>query len=157
MSAALVANKRIHYGTSYIRVCTATIMLLNDRLMAHQVYGQNNLKYYPSAPMYSLALYEKVDTPEQWHCDRWSGGARHDARWLSCRIYWKKKHVAKVTFGQGRIEPSPLAVEGGHPHLIQCFLGPKKSPPQTGRRSVQPFLHSLPVWQTDRRRDHRSQ
>jgi len=27
------------------------------------------------------------------------------------------------------------------PHLIQCFLGHQDSPLQTGRRSVQPFLH----------------
>jgi len=49
------------------------------------------------------------------------------------------KTVAKVMFGKGRIEL--LRGKWGC-HLIQCFLGLQKSPPQTGRRSVQPFLYS---------------
>jgi len=34
--------------------------------------------------------------------------------------------------------PLPVAMRGRRPHLIQCLA----SPPQIGRRSVQPFLHS---------------
>jgi len=65
------------------------------------------------------------------HQLQWNGMLIHHTHWLQQLV---RLHQT----------PSPSLWGDEDPHLIKCFLGTLESPPQTGHRSVQPFLHSLP-------------
>jgi len=57
---------------------------------------------------------------------------------------------------KGRIAAlTPLAAGDLQYYLIRGSVDPHQSDPQTASRSVQPFLHSISVWTTDRQ-THRS-
>jgi len=58
---------------------------------------------------------------------------------------------ASVYFTMGRPSPSKLTIPMGDldPNLIHGSLSPIESWTQTASRSVQPFLHSSLLWQTD--------
>jgi len=68
------------------------------------------------------------------------------------------KQVADIIWQKLHRTPSPSWWGDGDPNLIQCFFGPKEPPPQTGRRSVQPYCTSGPNnRQNDGCQDHPSQ
>jgi len=74
---------------------------------------------------------------------------------------WRGKARDHSNLTKAESNPLPFAMGDGDIHLIEGFLGPHESPPETGRRSVQPFFHITKVaWQTDWHtapRNHRSQ
>jgi len=70
------------------------------------------------------------------------------------RLVWKQRHITSTSC-QSHLAKAALDPCGeiGTNYLIQRFLGPRKSPPQTGPRSVQPRLHREAARQTDRLTD----
>ena len=66
----------------------------------------------------------------------------------------RRRHTVPILYsGPPLLLPSsklPLPIGGSAPHLIYGSLGQPESTSQTTSRSVQPFLQSSRLWQTDR-------
>jgi len=61
------------------------------------------------------------------------------------QLFMKNPILLNLNLCKPFLKSLPLAVRDGDPHLTKCFMDPQKFPPQTGRRSVQPFLHIPPA------------